>query len=280
VVARLAEERFYFTTTTTGSANVYREMTRLNTLWKMRAGIVNATGAYAAVNLAGPRSRDVLAAVTRLDLSAEAFPYLGVREGEVADLPVRIMRVGFVGELGFEIHVPADGAGLLWDALMQAGGTHGIRPFGVEAQRLLRLEKAHIIIGQDTDGLTTPLEAAMGWAVKMDKPYFTGQRSLKILGAKKPKTQLVGFTLDAADGSAVPSECHLVIRDGEMAGRVTSIGFSPVLGRHVGLAFVAPDMAVEGTRFFIRADQGRMVEARVVPTPFYDPSGTLQKAAA
>jgi sarcosine oxidase subunit alpha len=280
VVARLAEERFYFTTTTTGSANVYREMTRLNTLWKMRVGIVNATGAYAAVNLAGPRSRDVLAAVTRLDLSAEAFPYLGVREGEVADLPVRIMRVGFVGELGFEIHVPADGAGLLWDALMQAGGTHGIRPFGVEAQRLLRLEKAHIIIGQDTDGLTTPLEAAMGWAMKMDKPYFIGQRSLKILGAKKPKTQLVGFTLDAADGSAVPSECHLVIRDGEMAGRVTSIGFSSVLGRHVGLAFVAPDMAVDGTRFFIRADQGRMVEARVVPTPFYDPSGTLQKAAA
>ena len=280
VVARLGDERFYFTTTTTGSASVYREMTRLNTLWKMQVGIVNATGGYAAINLAGPRARDVLAAVTRLDLSAEAFPYLGVREGEVADMPARVMRVGFVGELGYEIHVPADGACALWDDLMQAGSVHGIRPFGVEAQRLLRLEKAHIIIGQDTDGLTTPIEAAMGWAVKLDKPYFIGQRSLKIMAGKKAKGQLVGFMLDSDDESAVPKECHLVIRDGEMAGRVTSIAFSPALGRHVGLAFVAPDMAAEGSRFFIRADAGRMVQARVVSTPFYDPSGALQKAAA
>ena len=280
VVARLGDERFYFTTTTTGSASVYREMTRLNTLWKMQVGIVNATGGYAAINLAGPRARDVLAAVTRLDLSAEAFPYLGVREGEVADMPARVMRVGFVGELGYEIHVPADGACALWDDLMQAGSVHSIRPFGVEAQRLLRLEKAHIIIGQDTDGLTTPIEAAMGWAVKLDKPYFIGQRSLKIMAGKKAKALMVGFMLDSDDETAVPKECHLVIRDGEMAGRVTSIAFSPALGRHVGLAFVAPDMAAEGSRFFIRADAGRMVQARVVSTPFYDPSGALQKAAA
>jgi sarcosine oxidase subunit alpha len=277
VVARLGDERFYFTTTTTGSANVYREMTRLNVLWQMKVGIVNVTGGFAAVNLAGPRSREVLAAVTRLDLSADAFPYLAVREGEVAGMPARVMRLGFVGEMGYEIHVPADGACFLWDALMQAGRTHGIRPFGVEAQRLLRLEKAHIIIGQDTDGLTTPIEAAMGWAVRMDKPYFIGQRSLKIIGEKKSKAQLVGFVLDSDDESAAPRECHLVIRGGEIAGRVTSIAFSPALSRHVGLAFVNPEMAVEGSRFFIRADAGRIVQARVVPTPFYDPSGALQK---
>ena len=280
VVARLGEERFYFTTTTTGSANVYREMTRLNVLWQMKVGIVNATGAYAAVNLAGPRSRDVLAAVTGLDLSADAFPYLAVREGEVAEAPARVMRVGFVGELGYEIHVPADAACFLWDALMRTGDAHGIRPFGVEAQRLLRLEKSHIIIGQDTDGLTTPIEADMAWAVKMDKPYFIGQRSLKIIGRKKAKARLVGFMLDSEDESAAPRECHLVIRDGQMAGRVTSIAFSPALGRHIGLAFVAPDMAAQGSPFFIRADFGQMVQARVVPTPFYDPSGALQKLAA
>ncbi len=280
VVARLGDERFYFTTTTTGSANVYREMTRLNVLWQMKVGIVNATGGFAAVNLAGPRSREVLAAVTRLDLSADAFPYLAVREGEVAGMPARVMRVGFVGEMGYEIHVPADGACFLWDALMQAGRAHGIQPFGVEAQRLLRLEKAHIIIGQDTDGLTTPIEAAMGWAVRMDKPYFIGQRSLKIIGEKKSKAQLVGFVLDSDDESAAPRECHLVIRGGEIAGRVTSIAFSPALGRHVGLAFVNPEMAAEGSRFFIRADAGNLVQARVVSTPFYDPSGALQKSVA
>jgi len=280
VVARLGDERFYFTTTTTGSANVYREMTRLNLLWQLKAGVVNATGSYAAVNLAGPHSREVLSALTKIDLSANAFPYLAVREGDVAGMPARVMRVGFVGELGYEIHVPADGAGSLWDALMQEGRAHGIKPFGVEAQRLLRLEKGHIIIGQDTDGLTSPIEANMEWAVKMDKSYFIGQRSLKIIGQKKSKAKLVGFMLDDNDENAAPKECHLVIREGQIAGRVTSIAFSPALSRHIGLAFVFPEMSAEGTRFFIRADAGRMVQARVVPTPFYDPSGALQKAAA
>ncbi len=280
VVARLGPEQFYFTTTTTGSANVYREMTRLNLLWNMDIGIVNATGAYAAINLAGPRSRDVLAQVSKLDLSAAGFPYLAAREADVAGASARIMRVGFVGELGYEIHVPADCAGRLWDALLRAGEAFGIRPFGVEAQRLLRLEKGHIIIGQDTDGLTTPVEAAMGWAVKMDKPFFIGKRSLQIIGNKNTRTRLIGFMLETDDENAAPKECHLVIRDGQIAGRVTSIAFSPVLGRHVGLAFVPADAAAEGQRFFIRADAGRMVQARVVPIPFYDPAGALQKAAS
>lgn len=279
VVARLDEQRFYFTTTTTGSANVYREMMRLNAIWGMRVGIVNATGAYAAINVAGPRARDVLSGVSNIDLSAEAFAYLGVREGEVAGVQARVMRVGFVGELGYEVHVPADSAVTLWTALMQAGRLHGIRPFGVEAQRLLRLEKGHIIIGQDTDGLTTPLEAAMEWAVKMDKPFFVGQRSLRIISKKKPKSKLTGFVIDAPEDASVPKECHLIIRDGEMAGRVTSIAWSPVLGRHIGLAFATPEVIAAGT-FFVRADGGKMVQARVVPTPFYDPAGERQKSGS
>ena len=277
VVARLGEERFYFTTTTTGSATVYREMTRLNTMWGMKAGIVNVTGAYAAMNLAGPRSRDVLAGVTKLELADEVFPYLAAREAKVAGVPARLMRVGFVGELGYEIHVPADGACAVWDALTQAGRVQGIRPFGVEAQRLLRLEKGHIIIGQDTDGLTTPFDASSEWAVKMDKPYFIGQRSLKIIQRKSPRTKLVGFVLDAIAEIQAPKECHLVILDGNIAGRVTSIAFSPSLQRHVGLAFVSPPLAVEGGRFFIRADGARMVQAIVSKIPFYDPAGQRQK---
>ncbi len=276
VVARLGEQRFYFTTTTTGSANVYREITRLNTIWGMEVGIVNATGAYAAVNLAGPRARESLAGLTNLALSAEAFPYLGVREAEVAGVPARLLRAGFVGELGYEIHVPADRACALWDALMEAGGVHGIRPFGVEAQRLLRLEKGHIIIGQDTDGLTTPLEAAVDWAVKMDKPYFVGQRSLKIVQRKNPKAKLVGFTLCSATEGEKPRECHLVIRDGKIAGRVTSIAWSPAMEKYVGLASVSPEIIASGGGFFIRVDGGQLVPARIATTPFYDPAGHRQ----
>jgi len=277
VVARLGEQHFYFTTTTTGAAVVYRELQRWNAQWNLDIGIVNATGPFAAMNLAGPKSRAVLRAITSLDLSNEAFPYLGVRQAEVAGVPARVMRVGFVGELGYEIHVPAHQAGHLWDALMQEGAAHDIRPFGVEAQRLLRLEKGHIIIGQDTDGLTHPDEAGLEWAVKMDKPFFVGQRSVDIVRRRGLRQKLAGFRLDAASAAVAPKEFHLVIRDGRIAGRVTSVAFSEVVGAHVGLAFLDPDLSAEGTPFFIRADGGTMVQARVVALPFYDPAGDRQK---
>jgi sarcosine oxidase subunit alpha len=280
VVARLAEQRFYVTTTTTASAPVYREMTRLNTLWAMDVGIVNVTGTYAAMNLAGPLAREVLGAHADLDLSATAFPYLGVREGALFGVPARVLRVGFVGELGFEIHVPAQFAARIWEGLMEEGAAKGIRPFGVEAQRRLRLEKGHVIIGQDTDGLTTPLDAGMDWALKMDKPYFIGQRSLRVVHKKALAKKLVGFELEEGTSASIPKECHLVIHAGAIAGRVTSIVRSETLGRHVGLAFLDTALAVPGARFEIRGDGGVMAAARVVPTPFYDPAGERQKGGA
>lgn len=275
VVARLSEQMFYFTTTTSGSVAVYRELTRLNTMWRLNVGIVNATGAYGAINLAGPRSREVLAALTDLDVSEQAFPFLAVREGLVAGIPARLMRVGFVGEIGYEIHVPADCTLHVWDSMMEAGKRFGIRPFGVEAQRMLRLEKGHIIIGQDTDGLTTPYEANLGWAVKMDKRFFIGQRSLRILQKKPLKQILVGFLLD--EGGLAPKECHLIISGNRIVGRVTSVGYSEALGRVVGLAFIDPALSQPGTRFSIRVDGGTLVTAQVVRTPFYDPEGQRQK---
>jgi sarcosine oxidase subunit alpha len=284
VVARLAEDHFYFTTTTSGGATVYRELSRLNTMWRLDCGIVNHTGAFAAMNLAGPKSREVLATLTGLDLSAVAFPYLAVREGEVAvsggKIPARLMRVGFVGEWGYELHVPASMGGALWDALMTAGKAHAIRPFGVEAQRLLRLEKGHIIISQDTDGLTTPLEVGMGWAVKMTKPFFIGQRSLAAIAKKPQKQQLAGITFPVGYSGAVPLECNLVIDGGDIAGRVTSIAFSPSLERYIGLAFLRPDLAASGTTVSIRLTDGAMVQAEVSATPFYDPDNLKQKEAA
>lgn len=284
VVARLADDHFYFTTTTSGAATVYRELSRLNTMWRLDCGIVNHTGAFAAVNLAGPKSREVLATLTGLDLSAAAFPYLAVREAEVAvsggKIPARLMRVGFVGEWGYEIHVPACHGGALWDTLMRAGEGHAIRPFGVEAQRLLRLEKGHIIIGQDTDGLTTPLEVGMEWAVKMAKPFFIGQRSLAAIARKPRKQQLAGICFPVGYTGAVPLECNLVIDGGDIAGRVTSIAFSPSLGRYIGLAFLRPDLASAGSRVSIRLSDGAMVDAEVCATPFYDPDNLKQKEAA
>jgi sarcosine oxidase subunit alpha len=277
VVARLADDHFYFTTTTSGAALIYRELSRWNTLWKMDCGIVNLTGAMAAMNLAGPKARAVLAGLTDVDLS---LPYLAVREGNVCGVKARLMRVGFVGEWGVEIHVPAEHGAAVWDALVAAGKPHGIRPFGVEAQRLLRLEKGHIIIGQDTDGLTTPGEAALDWAVKMDKPFFVGQRSLQIIAGKPRPQQLVGFMLAAGHTAETPKECHLVIEDGDIAGRVTSVAWSPALQRFIGLAYVRPEMAEDNRKFQIRLTGGALVTARVARTPFYDPENLRQKEPA
>lgn len=112
--------------------------------------------------------------------------------------------------------------------------------------------------------------------MKMDKPFFVGKRSLEIIRRRGPRQQLVGFEL-ASDAPAVPKECHLVVRDGQMAGRVTSILESESLNRTIGLAYVSPDMTATGTALAIRADNGIMVNARVVPTPFYDPEGRRQE---
>ncbi|HZF15428.1 MAG TPA: glycine cleavage T C-terminal barrel domain-containing protein [Steroidobacteraceae bacterium] len=278
VIARLAPEVFYFTTTTGNSATIFRELGRLATGWGMAVGLVNLTGQLAAFNLAGPRSRQVLAKLTSLDLADAAFPYLGVREAQVAGVPARLMRVGFVGELGYEIHIPASQGAGVWNAVRTAGAEPGIVPFGVEAQRMLRLEKGHIIVSQDTDGLTNPLEIGAGWAVKMDKPFFTGQRSLAIIAKGARRQQLVGFALEPGPAPAV-KECHLVIRQGRIAGRVTSVGRSPTLGRTIGLALVAPAAAKDGV-LHIRVDDHAMVHAPVVPTPFYDAAGSRQKSGA
>jgi sarcosine oxidase subunit alpha len=252
-------------------------MMRWNAEWRLDVDIANVTAAYAAVNLAGPTSRAVLQSLTDLDLSNAAFPYMGVREGMIAGVPARLLRVGFVGELGYEIHVPASQGEYLWETLMQAGQGHGIRPFGVEAQRVLRLEKGHIIIGQDTDGLTFPQEAQMGWAIAQAKPFYVGKRAIDVQAARPLTRQLVGFTLP--NDGALPEECHLTVRNGEIVGRVTSAVRSPSLKKIVGLAYVAPDQGAPGTRFDIKLGDGTLLSAEVTTVPFYDPENQRQEIA-
>ena len=276
VVACLSPDMFYFTTTTGGSATVFRELLRLNALWGLDCVLVNVTGHRAAVNFAGPASRELLQPLTDLDLSEAALPYLGARVGCIAGVPARLLRVGFVGELGYEIHVAAGDAVALWRALYLAGLSRGVRPFGVEAQRVLRLEKGHLIVGQDTDGLTDPFEAGASWAVNMKKPFFVGQRSLKILQTRGPRQVLTG--IEMLDASRMPKECHLVIDKGAIAGRVTSVVHSCSLNKSIGLAMLTPELARSGGTIEIRGDQGELLKARIVPTPFYDPQSTRQRA--
>ncbi|MFO0996241.1 MAG: FAD-dependent oxidoreductase [Alphaproteobacteria bacterium] len=278
VACRFHDWHFYVTATTGGADRVYQSMLWFNAQWRLDVDITNATAAYAGVNLAGPRSREVLAKLcSDVDLSATAFPYMGVRTGTVAGIAARLLRVGFVGELGYEIHVPASAGEALWDALLWAGASFDIKPFGVEAQRLLRLEKGHIIVGQDTDGETHPHMADMGWAIAKKKPFFVGGRAIEAQMRRPLSRKLVGFTLVNPD-EPPPEECHLVIRDGAIVGRVTSAAFSPTLSRVIGLAFVAPDQSEPGAHFSIKIAGGRMIEAQVVKPPFFDPNNARQEA--
>jgi sarcosine oxidase subunit alpha len=250
-------------------------MTWFNVQWKMDVDVANVTAAYSAVNLAGPKSREIVQSLkSDIDFSKDAFPYMAVRSGTLAGIPVRILRVGFVGEAGYEIHCPSGYGEALWDTLMAAGKPHGLKPFGVEAQRILRLEKGHIIVGQDTDGLTNPVEAGMDWALAKKKPFYVGKRSIEMQIAKGVTRRLVGFTTSGS--GPLPKDCHLVIKDGDIVGRITSVVKSPSLGKVIGLAYLPPAMAEPGQNFEIRVDGGVMIQAEVVPTPFYDPDNARQ----
>ena len=276
VCARFGEHHFYVTATTSGVDRIYQQMLKWNAQWRLNVDIANVTAAISAVNVAGPDSRKVLEKVCQdLDLSAEGFPYLGVRQGTVAGIKARLLRVGFVGELGYEIHVPARHALKLWDALMEAGKAFDIRPFGVETQRLLRLEKGHVIISQDTDGMTHPGEIDMGWAVSRTKPFFVGRRSVDILEAQPQKRKLVGFTLPKA--SPQPLEGHLVLSGPDISGNVTSCEYSQSLDTIIGLAYAAFDQSQPGQQIPIRVEGGVIVQATVVKLPFFDPENQRQE---
>jgi sarcosine oxidase subunit alpha len=279
VCARLAENEWYLTTTTSGASAIFEWIQWwLQSGWGDGVHLTDLAEAYAAFNLAGPQARAVLHKLTPIDLSNAAFPYMHVRAAEVAGVPGRLLRIGFTGELSYEIHVPAAYGRHVWEALMEAGAPFGIAPFGVEAQRVLRLEKGHLIVSQDTDATTDPLSADLGWAVKMDKPDFLGKRSLARISAQGPKQRLVGFKL--ARPGPVPEEGLQIVRPGpdgrpHSIGYVTSCRFSPTLGDVIGLCWLPSDLAAQnGAAFTIRGLNGvGAYEARVHHGPFYDPAG-------
>ncbi|MGH3059491.1 MAG: 2Fe-2S iron-sulfur cluster-binding protein, partial [Gaiellaceae bacterium] len=178
-IARLADDDYYVTTTSTGAGTVLEWFEWWNAVWGLDVRIVNVTGAVAAVNVAGPHARELMTRLTDLDVSSEAFTYLDAKHAPVAGVPSLILRIGFVGELGYEIHFPSPYGEHVWDAILAQGADLGVRPFGLEPQRILRLEKMHILIGQDTDSESNAFEASMPWIVKLEKEDFVGKWSLE-----------------------------------------------------------------------------------------------------
>ncbi|MDQ3577435.1 MAG: 2Fe-2S iron-sulfur cluster-binding protein, partial [Actinomycetota bacterium] len=250
VTGRLGADHYLMSTTSSGAAAIWEWVENwLQTEhpeWQVH--VTPVTTAYASINVAGPRSRELVGRLTEgIDLSAEAFPYMNVRTGRIAGVDDCVLwRIGFTGELSFELHVPA-GYGLhVWERLLEHGKDLGVKAFGVEAQRILRLEKGHLIIGQDTDGLTRAYSAGLDWAVKLDKDDFAGKPELVWQHAETGGMRLVG--LQPVDGSVVPPEASQIVRPGlgghlDIVGRITSSRMSPTLKRSICLGQLDASMA-------------------------------------
>jgi sarcosine oxidase subunit alpha len=270
-VCALEGGAFYCTVTTSGAERLESWMLDWREAWGLDVFVVNQTASLAAVNVAGPHARDLLEKLTDDPIDKETFPYLRHRRITVNGVSCLAIRLGFVGELAYELHFPAANAVEMWDAILEAGKEWDIRPFGLDAQRLLRLEKGHIIISQDTDFETTPWKVHMDWAVKMDKPDFVGKAALARSHRRTPRETLVPWKMEP--GMATPAEGSIVTIGGNLAGRVTSSKMSYVLGHPVGLAWVTTEHANAGGTITIGG-----APATIGDHAFYDPEGVKLRA--
>ena len=217
----------------------------------------------------------LLSRLTDVDIAAEAFKYMEVRTGTVAGVEHSILwRIGFTGELSYEIHVPAAYGLHVWETLLEVGKDLGVGPFGLEAQRILRLEAGHLIVGQDTDGLTKAYSAGLDWAVKLDKEDFVGKPELLWQQETQSGTNLVA--VQPVDTHVVPEEASQVVYgNGTIAGRITSSRFSPTLNRSICLAQVDKSLAQPGTIITIRQVDGTTIHAKIMEgLTAVDPEGT------
>jgi sarcosine oxidase subunit alpha len=269
-IARLDDETFYVTTTSTGAGAVLEWFEWWNAVWRMDVEISDVTGGLAAVNVAGPRARAVMRELTDTNLSNDALSYLDARDALIAGVPSLILRIGFVGELGYELHFPSPYGEHVWNAILEAGKDYGIRPFGLEPQRILRLEKMHILVGQDTDSESNVLEANMPWIAKLDKDDFVGKWSLEHVQERGLENLLVGFEME--DGKVPLEGAQVVLEGTRPIGRITSSRWSPELRKAIGMAWVPAEIAEEGKSFLVTVDGG-FERASVRLRPFFDPEG-------
>ncbi len=259
VVGRIAADRFHVTTTTGGAARVLAMMEDfLQTEWpELDVWLTSTVDQWAVIAVQGPEARALLAPLVEgVDLSNAATPHMSVRAGRILGVPMRLFRISFTGELGYEVNVPADYGLAVWEAIHQTGTQYGIVPYGTEAMHVLRAEKGYIIVGQETDGTVTPHDVGLSWAIGKAKPDFVGKRSLDRAAMTDPdRRQLVGLLTE--DTSIVLEEGAQIVTTPnypiptKSRGYVTSAYFSANLGRSIALALVARGQANIGQRLYV-----------------------------
>jgi sarcosine oxidase subunit alpha len=288
VMARLAENKFYLTTTTGGAAAAMSWLEIwLQTEWpELKVYLSSVTDHFSTIALVGPNSRKVLEKMEcDIDLSAEAFPFMTVVDACLNGVSVQLFRVSFSGELAYEINMDSRFAKSMWESVMAAGEEFDITPYGTETMHVLRAEKGFVIVGQDTDGSVTPADLSMKWLLAKDKD-FLGKRSLKrsdsVRGDRK---QFVGFAsednqsvltegmqlVEKIPGNNISSENPI-----PMLGHITSAYYSACLGYPIALGMLIGGKKRMGETIYACDSNGKTIAVKVVPSVFYDAKGERQ----
>jgi 4-methylaminobutanoate oxidase (formaldehyde-forming) len=279
-VARLTDDHFYIVTGTGFRAH--------DAGWiadhidqGLAAKLTDVTESYGTLSLMGPESRRILSAACGEDVSNAAFPFGHARTMTIAGHELRALRLTYVGELGWELHMPIEALGDVFDLLMNKGKPHGLAPVGYRALESLRLEKFYRAWGSDITPNDNPFEAGLGWAVKLKSSnHFLGREAMEKQANSKLKKRLAGFVCDDPDVVLLGRET--ILRNGEQVGYLTTGGFGYTVGRPIGMGYVRKADGLDED--YVRAGRYELIvaQARVPCTvslaPLYDPSNTRVKA--
>ena len=272
-IARIAEDCFYIVTGTAYATHDFQWI-KANLPKGLNADLVDITSAFTVLSLMGPRARDVLQAICNDDVSNEAFPFATVKHLSIAGAMVRALRVTYVGELGWELHIPVESAINVYEALLESGKGFGIVNAGYRAIESLRLEKSYRAWSSDLTPDTTPLEAGLGWAVKLkSSTNFHGREAIEQQKETGLNKMFAGFTI--ADPSIMLFGRETIYRDGERVGWLSSGGYGYTVEKNIGFGYVRNNDGVN--RDYLSSGRYELdVAAQRIPcemhlTPLYDP---------
>ncbi len=284
VVVRTGEEEFLCHTTSGGSDRVHAWMEEwLQTeWWDFKAYTANITEQLAQIAVVGPNARKLLQVLGGMDISNEALPFMSFKDGPIGAFDTRTYRISFSGELSYEIAVPASQGQAFWDALLNAGKSYGVMPYGTEALHVMRAEKGFIMIGDETDGTVIPQDLNLGWAVSKKKTDFIGKRAMeREFLTREDRKQLVGLVTEDPE-TILPDGAHAISgKDNaygvaETLGHVTSTYFSPTLNHSIAMALIKRGANRMGETLDFPVSSGTTLKAKVVDPVFLDKEGARQ----
>jgi aminomethyltransferase len=260
LVHKVADDEFFICVNASNQDKDFEHIVSHNTF---QATVENAGARYAQIAVQGPKALAVCQKLTSTELAP--IKYYWFEDGEFAGAPARIARTGYTGEDGFEVYVAPDKAVTVWEAILEAGAEFGILACGLGARNTLRLEAKMALYGHEIDASISPLEADLGWMVKLDKTDFVGKAALVAQKSAGVSRKLVGFEMR---GRGIGRDGYEVMVNGQKAGWVTSGGPGPTVGQNIGLCYLPVELAVPGTAIQV-VIRGVGVDAETVATPFY-----------